>query len=268
MQPRITFLGTGQGPFIVGKQIRSSGGIVVQTHTQQIHIDPGPSSLLMSRMNGINPRETTCILVSHSHIRHCNDLNILIDAMTLAGLDRKGVLISNESVINGDELNPPVLTDFHKDCIEKFIVIKPGQKAGVGAVEINATHVKHSVDGLGFKLSCPGFVVSYVGDTANHAELKNEHEGADILILNNVYPSDEENKYNLNTDDSIEIIKEINPVLAIITHFSADLEDPLTEARKINRATDSQVIAAKDGMSIDPLSYARKKPQTSLKSYE
>lgn len=269
MKPRIVFLGTGQGPFVVGRQIRSSGGIVVQSYEQQIHIDPGPSSLLMCKINGINPRATTCILVSHSHLRHSNDLNAQIDAMTLSGLDRKGVLISNDSVINGDEPSPPVLSDFHKSCLEKFMVVTKGQRAGVGDVEIRATRTKHSVEGLGFKIKCPKFTVSYLGDTDYTQDIAKEHEGSDILILNNVLPFGEESDNNLNSDDSVKIINHVKPVLAVLTHFSEKMHEKgaLMEARMINRKTASQVIAAKDGTSIDPLSYARKKPQKSLEYY-
>ena len=52
--PSIIFLGTGGDEFVVGKQLRGSGGIVVQVEGYQFHIDPGPGALIKARQAGIN----------------------------------------------------------------------------------------------------------------------------------------------------------------------------------------------------------------------
>ncbi len=46
MQDQIIFLGTGGDPVVVGKQIRSSGGIVLKLDGLQFHLDPGPGALV------------------------------------------------------------------------------------------------------------------------------------------------------------------------------------------------------------------------------
>ena len=71
--------------------------------------------------------------------------------MTLGGLDKRGVLISNSTFINGDTLNPPYLTEFHKHCLEKYMVLKAGQRAAIDNIEIMATSTLHSIDSTGFK---------------------------------------------------------------------------------------------------------------------
>ena len=103
MASSIVFLGTGTGPYVVGKQTRAAGGIIVQVEDHQFHIDPGPGALTSAVSCGINLRATTAVFVSHNHIYHCNDVNALIDAMTYSGFDKKGVLISNSTVVNGAE---------------------------------------------------------------------------------------------------------------------------------------------------------------------
>ena len=45
MNTRILFLGTGGDEFVIGKQKRSSGGIIFTYGPNQFHFDPGPSSL-------------------------------------------------------------------------------------------------------------------------------------------------------------------------------------------------------------------------------
>ena len=91
---KIIFLGTGGDKSVIGRQIRASGGIIIQNNNLQFHLDPGPGALVKAKEFGINPRATTALLVSHNHLGHCNDVNAVIDAMTLSGLDKRGVLIA------------------------------------------------------------------------------------------------------------------------------------------------------------------------------
>jgi len=269
MQPNVVFLGTGQGSAVVGKQLRASGGIVIQTNEHQLHIDPGPGSLIMARDYYINPRETTAVLVSHYHLRHCNDVNIVIDAMTHSGLDKRGVLIANDLLINGNKTIRPYLTDFHKNCLEKYMVLKAGQRSAIDDIEIHATTTMHSTDAIGFKLLTPEFSLSYLSDTAYCPELIDDHKGSEIIILNVVSPFDIKRKYNLNSESAVKIINKLRPRLAIITHFSIKMleADPMLEARKINRLTKSQVMAAKDGMAINPVNYSKRRKQKRLTSF-
>ena len=269
MQPNIIFLGTGSRSVVMGKQLRGTGGIILQVDEHQFHIDPGPGALNMAKEFYINMRENTCVLVSHPHIGHCNDVNAVIDAMTHSGLDKKGVLVGNDLVINGNNFIRPYVTEFHKKCLEKYIVLGTGQKLGIDDIEIKATTTKHSIDNIGFKILTTQFTLSYFSDTAYTPELIEEHKDSDIIILNVVNPFDEKTKYNLNSNSAVKIIEKLKPKLTIITHFSMKMlkADPLLEARRINKETKTQVIAAKDGTTINPLSYSAKSKQKTLKSY-
>ena len=79
MQASIVFLGTGQGSFVIGRDILSSGGFIIQVDENQFHIDPGPNSLRNAAHSGINLRSNTALLVSHAHLNHSNDVNAVID---------------------------------------------------------------------------------------------------------------------------------------------------------------------------------------------
>ena len=100
----IIFLGTGGDSNVVGKQIRASGGIILQVEDDQYHIDPGPGALITAKDAGINLRANTALFVTHNHLRHANDVNAVIDAMTYGGFDKKGVLVANNTVINGAKI--------------------------------------------------------------------------------------------------------------------------------------------------------------------
>ncbi len=267
---RIIFLGTGGDKSIIGRQIRASGGFILQTDNLQIHVDPGPGALNKAREYGLNIRANDALLVSHNHLGHCNDLNAVIDAMTLSGLDKKGVLITNSTIVNGADNYQPYLTNYHKSCLEKIIVLKPGQKVGIENIEIHATFAQHSEPNtIGFKIITPRFILGYTSDTNYHKELVQAFENTNILIINTVLPGDQKSDYLLNKEKTIKLIEKIKPKLAIIQHFGFEMlkADPLLEARDIQHTTHIQTIAAKDGLSITPSSYDARSQQQRLSSF-
>src|SRR3989344_2600142 len=251
MQASIVFLGTGQGSFVIGRDILSSGGFIIQADENQFHIDPGPNSLRNAAHSGINLRSNTALLVSHSHLNHSNDVNAVIDSMTYSGFDKKGVLVSNKTVIHGHEPYKSNLLPYYRDFLERFIVLEAGQKVGINEVEIQALKTKHSEpNAIGFKFFTPYFTLSYSSDTKYFPDLIEEYKNSNILILNVPYISKEDAKDNLCIEDAIKIVNEVKPRLVIIQHFGAEMVkgDPLFQVREIQRSTGIQTISAKDGM--------------------
>ncbi|MBI4153371.1 MBL fold metallo-hydrolase [Candidatus Woesearchaeota archaeon] len=267
---QLIFLGTSGDSSVTARQLRSSGGIILQTEELQFHIDPGPGALVRAKEFGINPRATDAVLVSHHHLNHSNDLNAVIDAMTLGGLDKKGILISNQTTINGSDAIIPALSAFHRSCLERIIILKPDQKAAVEEVEVHAIPVVHSdKEAIGFKLLTPTFTLGYTGDTAFTKDLAAALQRCDILILNTTYPGDTKTDNHLNREGATKIVERVKPKLAIITHFGFDMlkADPLLEARNIQIATGVQTVAAQDGLVINPSSYAANSGQARLSSF-
>jgi len=74
----------------------------------------------------------------------------------------------------------------------------------------------------------------------------------------------------MNSEDVIELLKKIRPKLAIITGFGIKMiqANPLYEAREIQHASKVQVIAARDGLSINPVSYSATLRQKTLSLYK
>jgi len=252
---RIVFLGTAGSSAVVTKQLRASGGIILQVEDLQFHIDPGPGALIKAKEYGINLHHTTAILVSHNHINHCNDLNVVIEAMTHSGIEHRGLVLGSKSVLNNTQGSNSILTDYHKQLVEKIIPLEKKHKVGIEFTEINALPVDHTdPDAIGFKFFCPRFTLSYTGDTAYSDQLAEELKGTDILILNVPYPEDKAVGKNLDVHSAIKLVSIVQPKLAILTHFGLDLlkADPLQAARDIQRITSVQTIAAQDGLAISP----------------
>ena len=271
MENNILFLGTAGDEVVASKQIRSTGGIVINIGGYQFMLDPGPGTLSQAAKYNVNLRENTAVLVSHAHINHCNDVNAVLAAMSHNKLDIKGVLIANDTVVNGDETTKPYLTNFHKNCVERIIIPAPDQKIGIEDIEIKALKTKHTdKKAIGFKFITPKFNIVYSSDTGYNAELIKEYAGTDILILNVVEPFDKKQEFNLNSDDAVNIIQRVKPQLAIITHFGKDMIEvnPVYQAREISKATGVNVMAAEEGEVIDPLEHASKIRQKKLESFE
>ena len=267
MVSKITFLGSSGDVYNYAKQYRASGGFVLKVDDAQFHIDPGPGATTKAAEYGVNLRENTAVLVTHNHLGHCNDINTVIDAMTYGGLDRKGILICNDTILNGTEKIRGYLTDFHKKCVERIIVLKPEKRVGIMNIDIIGTFAKHSDENaIGFKFITPNFTLGYTGDTEITNKIVEQYQGCDVLILNVVAPSGVKIKGQLNSDDAVIFLNKVKPKLAIITHFGLKMlrADPLYEAREIQSKTNIQVVAAKDGMIVSPGNYAAKSKQKNL----
>ncbi len=269
MEPKIIFLGTGGESLVTARQIRACGGIILQVEGYQFFIDPGPGALSKAAEYGINVRNTTAILASHNHLRHANDVNALISAMTYSGLDKKGVLICNKTVFEGTEKDNPILLDFYKECLERNIIITPGKRVGIENIEVRAIPAEHTdPNTIGFKFFTPNFILTYSSDTKYSPVVAENYKNSDILILNTLNPFKIKGN-QLNSEDAVKIIEKVKPKLAIMQHFGIKMlkADPLFEAREVNKQTGVQVIAAKDGMQVNPVSYSANLRQRTLNLY-
>lgn len=264
---KLIFLGTSSGDTINKKG--GSAGIVFQVNDFQILIDPGPSLLQKARECNVKLENTNLILVSHNHLTHCNDLNVLIETMTYRGMETKGVLIGDEATIYGTQFERPVLGKRQEKLLEKFVALKEKEKVNFGTLKIEALKTKHCPMAIGFKIHTEKFILTYTGDTAYFKEMKNEYENSNIMILNNLKPFNYKSENNLTSEDTVNILKEIKPQFAIITHFGRLMQtiNPVYEAREIQRKSDIQTVAAKDGFAVDPLSYSAALRQKTLNLY-
>lgn len=272
MESAIIFLGTAGDTLVTAKQIRASGGIILRADDLQFHIDPGPGSLVQCRRFGVNPRETSVIMASHAHLLHCADLNAVIHAMTYNGLDAKGVVLAPKTVLQGEGDLGPWVSPYHRKLVEKMIEISTAKRIGLEEIDIMPLSTKHGdPHGVGFRIMTTRFTVTYSGDTSYHKELLDLYEGSDILILNTPSPTpDPHEEGQLTVADAGTILDTLKPRLCILTHFGKRMleGDPLQEARSLQIQTGVQVIAATDGLTINPYSYAAEAQQKSLKAFQ
>lgn len=254
VESKIIFLGTGGGRIVYANQIAATGGFVIQLAGYQIHVDPGPGALVRARQYGIKAPKTNIVYVTHHHIDHVNDLNAVIDAITLGGIHRKGILISTPTVIGGSETELAWLQPFYKEKLKEYFAAKPGDVVKIGSLTFTATPTKHDVDrNIGMKLGAPGISIGYTSDTVFFPELVEAFKGVTILIMNVLRPGKDQWKTHFCSEDAVNLISAVRPELAVIQHYGAKMlrSSPIYEAREIQRRTGVRTIAAMDGTKID-----------------
>lgn len=217
------------------------------------HIDPGPGALIRSYQFGLNPTTIDGIFVSHTHTDHYNDAEILIEAMTRGMTKNNGIIMGSESVYDGYKKWGTAISNYHKSKSQN-IVLKPGEIKKTENFTIKGTKTIHGdPTGVGFQMKADGITLSYTSDTKYFKELHKYHEGADILIASVLRPGTKSIKGHMCTNNFANLINEIEPKLAIMTHFGFKMlnNDPIKEAKKVMKKTGVKTIAAFDGLKID-----------------
>ncbi len=248
----IKFLGTGGGRFVVSRQLRKSGGTWISLDKTNILLDPGPGSLvrILSSKPKLNPRKLDGIIISHRHLDHSNDANILIEAMTNGGWDKKGTLFAPKEALDDD----PVVLNYIREYLDKIEVLeeKKNYKIGNISFETPVKNIHHGVEGYGFNLYGKKISISIITDTKYFKNLESKYNG-DVLILNVVFYENKKNFQHFDINDVEKIIASKKPKLTILTHFGMSMikKRPWELAENLSKKYNLKVIAARDGLEID-----------------
>lgn len=253
----IKFLGTAGARFVVMKQLRASGGIWLSLDGTQVLIDPGPGSLLhcLSSRPKLNPQELDGIILTHRHLDHSNDINIMIEAMTNGGFRRKGIVFAPSDALEND----PVILHYARKQVDNVKVLTEKGQYRVGNISFETPiRFKHGVETYGLTLRGKTNSVSLITDTDFFPDLASYFTG-DILIINVVMLEDRSSIEHLCMHEAEQIITQSKPKLAILTHFGMGMVTarPWEITEKLTRKLGIHVIAARDGMQIDIDQYTK-----------
>src|SRR2546428_6550174 len=87
---RLTFMGTAGARFMVAKQVAASGGLFIEEGSTRISLDPGPGAVVQYAQRKIDLTTLDAIVVSHRHLDHAGDVNVMIEA-----IDRKSTRLNS-----------------------------------------------------------------------------------------------------------------------------------------------------------------------------
>ncbi|MDI9608229.1 MAG: MBL fold metallo-hydrolase [Atribacterota bacterium] len=250
----IKFLGTAGARVVVSKQLRASGGVWIKYQDTNLHIDPGPGALVraLSSRPPLSPPSLDALLLSHRHLDHSNDLNIMVEAMTEGATKKRGAVFLPAEALEEE----PVLFKYLREKLVSLEILEEGKEYHWKDISFSTPlrHL-HSAETYGFRFSFPQGDVSFITDTLFEEKLIEAYQDSKILFLNTVrFKKDNHSSIlHLSIPDAQVIIENIKPRLAFLTHFGLTVlrEKPWKIAEEMSQKTGIKVIAASDGMKID-----------------
>ncbi len=244
----ITFLGTAGARFMVTSQILASGGLWLNLKGSEILVDPGPGCIVQSTKRKLRAERLRAIIVSHRHLDHSADVNIMVEAMTQGGLKRHGWLFAPADALEVE----PIIFSYLRNLLEGVEVLAEGKSYSIGDVSFSTPvqHI-HPVETYGITFQA-GHTFSYITDSRYFDGLCSHYSG-ELLIINVVRLEANHPYDHLSVPDAERIIKELKPKVAILTHFGMTMwrARPWQVAERLSQETGIKVIAARDGMRFD-----------------
>lgn len=239
-------MGTAGARFMVAKQLAASGGLYLEEGSTRLACDPGPGSVVQYAKRKVDLARLDGILLSHRHLDHCGDVNVMVEAMTEGGFRPRGTLLCPADALDED----PVVFRYLRGWPDEVVRLEPETTYRVGAIEFTTSpRHTHGVETYGFRF---GDRLGWVTDSGYYAGISEQHR-ARVMILHTVLLERRPELPHLGLDDAARIITEARPELAIITHFGMTVwrAHPWEVAQKMTEATGVPVKAARDGMAIE-----------------
>jgi ribonuclease BN (tRNA processing enzyme) len=250
----ITFLGTGGARVMVANQILASGGLWLDLDGTQILVDPGPGCIVQSTKRKLRAEKLSAIILSHRHLDHAADVNIMVEAMAKSGFKPNGWLFAPSDALESE----PVIFSYLRAYLNGVEVLQEGKTYSVGNISfITPVRHKHRVETYGMVFKTAEHTFSYIADTGYFDGVCDNY-GAELIIINVVFleagmrmgdvPID-----HLSVPEANHIIATLKPKVAILTHFGTTMwrAKPWEVAQKMSQETGVRVVAARDCMRFD-----------------
>ena len=246
---QLIFLGTGGARVVMSSQVLSTGGIILEMDDTLLSIDPGPGAIVHATREGIDLQKLKGILISHRHLDHCGDANVMIEAMTHGGYERNGIVFAPGQALYED----PVILRYlwnYVDGIEQLEAEKT-YTCGKLKFETSMPHQHGDTETYGFLFHGKKCKLGYVPDTKYFPELASFYK-CNLLVISNLLLHKGKVDH-LSASEVAAFLREAKPDKAVITHFGMRMWRTGVDgvAESIAQKSGIQVIAAKDGMRLE-----------------
>ncbi len=251
----IKIFGTAGARVAQSKQLRASGGAWLRLTGTNLLFDPGPGTLVhcWAGETPLNPAQLDGILLSHRHLDHSNDFNVMVEAMVEGGFNPHGLAAAPGDALEGDE---PVFFRYLRPTVDKIETLTAGNSFRIGEISVSTPiRHQHPVETYGLVFTTEQLNVSVITDTRYFSDLIDAYQGADLLILNVTFlkPFHGSLAYHLSLEEIAPLISGIAPRLTVLTHFGTSIlrSNPDKLAEDLSDKLGKRVAAAYDGIIID-----------------
>ena len=235
---------------MVANQILASGGLWLSLGGTEILVDPGPGCIVQSTKRKLRADKLSAIILSHRHLDHSGDVNVMVEAMAQGGLKKpRGWFFAPADALETET----VIFSYLKDYLEGIEILKEGKSYSIGNVSFTTPirHI-HPVETYGMLFKTGEHTFSYIADTRYFDGLCHSY-ASELLIINVVFIEPKPPIDHLSVPDAKRIVTELKPKVAILTHFGMTMwrAKPWEIAQRLSQETGIRVIAARDGMRFD-----------------
>jgi len=234
---------------VVAKQLRASARTVIRIDNSYLLLDPGPGTLVYLAKKRIPIEKIQTIVVSHQHLDHSADLNIVVDAVVEGGLKKRGSVFLTEST-----LNEGILLSYLKPYLKRLEILRPHTVYEDPPFRLKTTCLlRHNAENHGLIFYLPeGKTIGFLTDTAYFEGLAEEFSEANILVINTVRYTPKEGVLHLSIPDVKRLLTQIRPEEVILTHFGMTMlrANPFKVAQQLSQELGLPIKACYDGMSL------------------
>jgi phosphoribosyl 1,2-cyclic phosphodiesterase len=243
---KLTFMGTAGARFMVAKQLAASGGLYLEDGDTRIAMDPGPGAIVQYAKRKVDLSKLDAIVLSHRHLDHSGDVNVMVEAMTEGGFQKRGRLLCPSDALDDD----PVVLNYLRRFPQEIVRLEPETTYSVGGVTFTTSprHI-HQSETYGFRF---GDRLGWVTDSGYYDGIAEQHR-AEVMVIHLVLMQCRPELPHLCLADVERIVRDAKPRLAIITHFGMTVwrAHPWEIAEDLTQRIGSEVKAARDGMTVE-----------------
>jgi phosphoribosyl 1,2-cyclic phosphodiesterase len=239
-------MGTAGARFMVAKQLAASGGLYVEDGNTTMSLDPGPGAIVQYARREVDLTKLDAIVISHRHLDHVGDVNVMVEAMTDGGFQHRGRLFCPSDALDDD----PVVLKYLRRFPQEIIRLEPETSYSVNGLSFTTSsrHV-HQSETYGFRF---GDRLGWVTDSGYYDAIAEQHR-ANVMVIHTVLLHCRPELPHLCVDDAERIIRDAKPKVAFLTHYGTTVwrANPQELAAGMAQRLGIDVRAASDGMSID-----------------
>jgi phosphoribosyl 1,2-cyclic phosphodiesterase len=239
-------MGTAGARFMVARQVAASGGLYVEDGSTRLALDPGPGAIVQYAQRGVDLTTLDAIVLSHRHLDHSGDVNVMLEAMTDGGFQHRGQLFCPSDALDDD----PVVLKYVRRFPREIVRLAAKTSYSVNGLTFTTSdrHV-HQSETYGFRF---GDKLGWITDSGYYEGIADQHR-AEVMVIHTVLRDCVPTLPHLCIADAERILRDAKPRLAFITHYGMTVwrANPAEVAAGLSQRSGIDVRAATDGLSID-----------------